>query len=58
MGFDLYGQNPKLKGEEPNINWDKKPSEEEKKEYFKAREKFEDEIQDIILGIMFGGGDH
>ena len=43
MGFDLYGQNPKLKGEEPNINWDKKPSEEEKKEYFKAREKFEDE---------------
>ena len=29
MGFDLYGQNPKLKGEEPNINWDKKPSEEE-----------------------------
>ena len=43
MGFDLYGQNPKLKGEEPNINWDKKPSEEEKKAYFKAREKFEDE---------------
>ena len=43
MGFDLYGQNPKLKGEEPNINWDKKPSEEEKKEYFKAREKFEQE---------------
>ena len=43
MGFDLYGQNPKLKGEEPNINWDKKPSEEEKKEYFKAREKFEEE---------------
>lgn len=43
MGFDLYGQNPKLKGEEPNINWDKKPSEEEKKEYFKAREKFEAE---------------
>ena len=43
MGFDLYGQNPKLKGEEPNINWDKKPSDKEKEEYFKAREKFEDE---------------
>tara|TARA_R100000234_G_scaffold4267_1_gene3341 strand:- start:255 stop:848 length:594 start_codon:yes stop_codon:yes gene_type:complete len=43
MGFDLYGQNPKLKGEEPNINWDKKPSEEEKKAYFKAREKFDNE---------------
>ena len=43
MGFDLYGQNPKLKGEEPNIDWDKKPSDKEKEEYFKAREKFEEE---------------
>ena len=43
MGFDLYGQNPKLKGEEPYIDWTKKPTDEEKKEYFKAREKFEDE---------------
>ena len=43
MGFDLYGQNPKLKGEEPSIDWTKKPTEEEKKEYFKAREKFEAE---------------
>jgi len=43
MGFDLYGQNPKLKGKEPYIDWTKKPSDEEKKEYFKAREKFEKE---------------
>ena len=43
MGFDLYGQNPKLKGEEPSIDWTKKPTEEEKDEYFKARAKFETE---------------
>ena len=43
MGFDLYGQNPKLKGEEPSIDWDKKPTEKEKDEYFKARAKFETE---------------
>jgi len=43
MGFDLYGQNPKLKGKEPYIDWTKKPSDEEKKEYFKAREKFEEQ---------------
>lgn len=43
MGFDLYGQNPKLKGEEPYIDWTKKPSDEDKKKYFKAREKFEKE---------------
>ena len=43
MGFDLYGQNPKLKGEEPSIDWDKTPTEKEKDEYFKARAKFETE---------------
>ena len=43
MGFDLYGQNPKLKGEEPSIDWDKKPTEKERDEYFKARAKFETE---------------
>ena len=34
MGFDLYGQNPKLKGKEPYIDWTKKPTDEEKKKYF------------------------
>jgi protoheme ferro-lyase len=43
MGFDLYGLKPKLKSKEPNINWDKKPTEKERNEYFKAREKFEEE---------------
>tara|TARA_Y100000114_G_scaffold74467_1_gene68294 strand:- start:2018 stop:2614 length:597 start_codon:yes stop_codon:yes gene_type:complete len=43
MGFDLYGLKPKLKSKEPNINWDKKPTEKERDEYFKAREKFEEE---------------
>tara|TARA_R100000995_G_scaffold76504_1_gene46152 strand:+ start:152 stop:748 length:597 start_codon:yes stop_codon:yes gene_type:complete len=43
MGFDLYGQNPKLKSEEPYIDWTKNPTKEEKEEYFKAREKFEEE---------------
>ena len=43
MGFNLYGLKPKLKSKEPNINWDKKPTEKERDEYFKAREKFEEE---------------
>ena len=30
MGFDLYGLNPKLKSKEPSINWEDKPSSEEK----------------------------
>ena len=40
MGFDLYGLNPKLKSKEPSINWEDKPSDKEKRQYFKDREKF------------------
>jgi len=43
MGFDLYGLNPKLKGKKPIINWEAKPTQEEKDEYFKAIAKFETE---------------
>ena len=43
MGFDIYGLNPKLKSERPKIDWDKKPTDKEKNQYFKDVEKFEKE---------------
>ena len=41
MGFDLYGRNPKLTGEKPEIDWDTKPSDEERTKFFEDLEKFE-----------------
>ena len=43
MGFDLYGLKPNLTREEPKIDWDKKPSKEERDAYFKDYQKFEEE---------------
>jgi len=40
MGFDIYGLKPKLKSEQPIIDWDKNPSKKETSKYFEAREKF------------------
>ena len=42
MGFDLYGKQPQLISEKPEINWDLAHS-EEKTKYHKALEKFEDD---------------
>ena len=41
MGMDIYGENPKLSYEKPEIDWESNPSEEEKSEYFDALTKFE-----------------
>tara|TARA_R100000734_G_C3317220_1_gene110152 strand:+ start:1292 stop:1849 length:558 start_codon:yes stop_codon:yes gene_type:complete len=41
MGFDIYGSNPDLKYERPTIDWDSKPTDEEKDKYFKATDQFE-----------------
>lgn len=45
MGFDLYGLNPQIKegSVRPEIDWEAKPTEEEKKAYFEARDKYEEE---------------
>lgn len=43
MGFDLYGRNPQLVGEKPEIDWDERPSEEERKSFFEQMEKFEED---------------
>ena len=45
MGFDVYGLNPTIKegSVEPTIDWEAKPTEEEKKAYFEAKEKYEEE---------------
>ena len=39
MGFDVYGLNPTIKegSVEPTIDWEAKPTEEEKKAYFEAK---------------------
>ena len=45
MGFDVYGLNPTIKegSVKPKIDWEAKPTEEEKKAYFEAKDKYEDE---------------
>ena len=45
MGFDIYGLNPTIKkgSVKPTINWEAKPTEEEKKAYFEAQEKYAEE---------------
>tara|TARA_A100001201_G_scaffold84137_2_gene74643 strand:+ start:362 stop:826 length:465 start_codon:yes stop_codon:yes gene_type:complete len=43
MGMDVFGLNPKLKSEPPKIDWDSKPSEEERDAYFEAKEKWDSE---------------
>ena len=58
MGFDLYGLNPNFKNKKPSIDWDKKPTKEEQEKFFADYNKWRKKIQDIILEIMFGGGDH
>lgn len=42
MGFDIYGENPKLKNECPTIDWNNS-TKEEQKQYFIDKEKFEEE---------------
>ena len=41
MGMDIFGENPKLSYEKPEIDWESNPSEEERSEYFDAITKFE-----------------
>ena len=43
MGMDVYGLAPKTKGEKPTIDWSLKPSDEESKAYFDAKDIFEKE---------------
>ena len=45
MGFDVYGLNPTIKegSVKPTIDWKANPTEEEKKAYFEAQEKYEEE---------------
>ena len=40
MGMDVYGLNPQLKSEKPTIDWSLKPSDEESKAYFDAKDIF------------------
>ena len=42
MGMDISGINPKLRGEEPTINWDN-CTEEERDAYWEKRNKFQSE---------------
>jgi hypothetical protein len=42
MGMDIYGLNPKLTSERPEIDWDTS-TEESRKEYFKVLEEWEEE---------------
>ena len=42
MGMDVYGINPKIKSEKPEINWDT-ATDEQKDKYFEASEKWEAE---------------
>tara|TARA_R100000697_G_scaffold80872_1_gene92974 strand:+ start:34 stop:636 length:603 start_codon:yes stop_codon:yes gene_type:complete len=45
MGFDIYGLNPKVKegSVKPEIDWESKPSKEEQKAYFEAKEEYQKE---------------
>jgi hypothetical protein len=45
MGFDVYGLNPTIKegSVKPKIDWEAKPTEEEKEAYFEAVDKYEEE---------------
>jgi len=45
MGFDVYGLNPTIKegSIKPEMVWETKPTEEEKKAYFEAKDKYEEE---------------
>ena len=43
MGMDVYGLAPKTKGEKPTMDWSLKPSDEESKAYFDAKDIFEKE---------------
>ena len=43
MGFDVYGKNPKLVGERPDIDWSTQPSDEERDDFFKKLHKFEED---------------
>jgi hypothetical protein len=42
MGMDIYGLNPKLTSEKPEIDWDTS-TEESRKEYFKILDEWEEE---------------
>ena len=42
MGMDVYGINPKIKSEKPEINWDT-ATDEQKDKYFEASDKWEAE---------------
>lgn len=42
MGFDIYGLAPKLKKEEPTLDWDKATN-QDKNNYFEERQKWERE---------------
>ena len=59
MGFDVYGLNPTIKegSVEPTLDWEAKPTEEEKKAYFEARENMKRKILESIFATIFGGGD-
>ena len=39
MGMDVYGINPKLKGDKPDIDWENSPSEQERERYWKWQEE-------------------
>ena len=45
MGFDVYGLNPEIQegSVKPEIDWEAKPTKEEQKAYFEAKEKYEEE---------------
>ena len=53
----IYTEKIKTKGEEPSIDWDKKPTDKEKMNILKQGQSLK-QIQVITLEIMFGGGDH
>lgn len=51
MGFDIYGLNPAIQegSVKPEITWEDKPSEEEKKAYFEASDKYEDDNKGVYF---------
>ena len=46
MGFDLYGLNPNnpKKAVKPKLDWSKPSTEEEQKEYFRKKEKYQSQV--------------
>ena len=43
MGMDVYGINPKLKGDKPEIDWENDPSEQERERYWEQDAKWHEE---------------